>query len=74
MTGRRADDHLHREYWEKTDQHRFEDEVSAELRGVKQEVKKLNDRITLLLGALALVAFALPIIAPFVRAALGISQ
>lgn len=64
---RRVTDHVHPEYWEAADQHRFEDRISRELHGVKSEVKNLNRTMTLLLGAIAIVAFLLPIVSPFIR-------
>lgn len=74
MTGprRRADDHAHQDYWRTDQQHRFEDRMASELQEIKEEVRSLNGRLTLLLGALALIAFALPIVAPFVRSALNL--
>ena len=64
---RRASDHVHLEYWEESQQHRYEDRMAAELQNIRSEVKKLADRILLLMGALGLLAFVLPIAAPFIR-------
>ena len=64
---RRITDHSHEQYWEETDQHRYEDRISAELKGIKEEVGKLSARITMLMGAVAVLAFLLPLIAPFIR-------
>jgi hypothetical protein len=71
---RRIDDHVHDEYWQERDQHRFEDRLSEELKGIRGEVKSMNNRLTLLTGALALIAFMLPLIAPFVRSIVGIGN
>jgi hypothetical protein len=58
--------------WTVEQQHRFEDRVSQEVHSLRNEVKGLADRVTLLLGAIALLAFAIPVIAPFVRNLLGV--
>ena len=64
---RRATDHVHDEYWEESQQHRYEDRIASELNGIKVEVGKLATRITMLMGAVAILAFLLPLIAPFIR-------
>ena len=64
---RRVTDHAHPEYWEESQQHRYEDRIAAELQGIKQEVSRLATRITMLMGAVAVLAFLLPLIAPFIR-------
>lgn len=69
---RRASDHVHTEYWTEIEQHRYEDKITDELKGLRREVKALSDRLLMVIGALALLAFTLPIIAPFIRAALGL--
>jgi hypothetical protein len=78
---RRADDHNHPEYWTADAHHRFEDRTAKELQSLKAEVEKvevkvgeLTTRITLMLGALGLIAFLLPIISPFVRLWLGVES
>jgi hypothetical protein len=68
---RRINDHLHPEYWTELDQHRYEDRLANEVKGIKDEVGKLNQRITLIMGAVALMAFLLPVAAPFIRGLLG---
>jgi len=68
---RRITDHFHDEYWKETDQHRFEDRIASEVNGVKREVRSLNNRITLLMGAIGLLAFLLPLLAPFIRSLVG---
>lgn len=69
MTGprRRVEDHLHPEYWTEADQHRFEDRISRELNGIRGEVREAGTRITYLMGGLAVIAFLLPLVAPFIR-------
>jgi len=69
---RRAEDHVHPEYWEETQQHRFEDRVGQELGGIKQEVSKLRQTVTMMIGAIGILAFLLPVIAPFIRSVLDI--
>lgn len=69
---RRASDHVHPEYWEESQQHRYEDKIGAELNGIKHEVKTLSDRILLVMGGVGLLAFVLPLIAPFIRGLFGI--
>lgn len=74
MTGpkRRTNDHVHPEYWGREDHNRFEDRVTAELISLEKAVEGLKSRLTLLLGALMLVAFLLPIAAPWVRDWIGV--
>lgn len=78
MTGaprrRAADQHFHPEYWTETDQHRFEDRMVKEMEGIREEVRLLSQRMTLLLGGLVLLAFLLPLIAPFIRDWLNLPQ
>ena len=79
---RRLTDHVHPGYWTQEQQHRYEDKVSrevGELRkdfreeadGFRTELGRMNNRLLLLLGGLGVVAFVLPIAAPFIRAAIG---
>lgn len=74
MTGprRRSDDHVHEQYWEAGEQHRFEDRISGELNGIRQEVGKLRQQVTMIIGAIGILAFLLPVIAPFIRSVLDI--
>lgn len=67
---RRASDHVHNEYWEILDQHRFEDRIADEMKGMRQELRSLRQTVTLLMGAIGILAFMLPIIAPFIRSVL----
>lgn len=64
---RRVDDHLHPEYWEVSDQRHYEERIGNELQGLRRDVKSLADRVLMLIGALGLLAFILPIVAPFIR-------
>ena len=73
---RRVTDHYHPEfasYWSRTDQHRYEDQTDSELRQIREELTKLRAQITLMLGAIGLVVFLLPIIAPFIRSMLNLT-
>lgn len=72
---RRISDHYHPEfasYWSKADQHRYEDQTDTELRAIREELQKLRAQITLMLGAIGLVVFLLPVVAPFIRSLLNI--
>ena len=76
---RATDNHVHMDAWTRAEQHRFEDrmanelkDVSEEIGGVRDEVRSLNNRMTMLLGGLAILAFLLPIAAPFIRSLIGI--
>lgn len=64
---RATDHHLHPEYWTEQDQYRFEDRIGKEIHGLREEVRQIASRLTMMLGALALMAFLLPLIAPFIR-------
>lgn len=64
---RATDHHVHTEYWTEADQYRFEDRISREIHGLREEVRGIAARLTMMLGALALLAFLLPLIAPFIR-------
>jgi hypothetical protein len=69
---RRVTDHWHPEYWTEQEQHRFEDKLTREMEAFRLELKGLANRLTLMLGALALLGFLLPIVAPFLRDFLSI--
>jgi hypothetical protein len=64
--------HYHPDLWTEVQQHRYEDRVQSELRDLKQAVDKLTVRVTMLLGAIALLVFILPVAAPFIRGFLGL--
>jgi hypothetical protein len=70
---RRVTDHIHQEYWRETDQHRHEDEIGQRFSRIEQAIEKLTQRITYLMGAIGLLLFLLPIIAPYIREFLGVS-
>lgn len=67
-----ARDHVHEGIWTTAQQHRFEDRVGDELEGLRADVRKIADRVTLLIGGVALLAFILPIVAPFIRSVIGL--
>lgn len=64
--------HHHPEYWTERDHDRFEDRVTRELSKLRSDVERLSARVTLLLGAIAVIAFILPILAPLIRPLFGI--
>lgn len=70
--GDSASDHWHPEYWTTDQHHRFEDRVSAEIKELEVAIDKLTYRVTMMLGGLTLIALLLPILAPFMRAILGL--
>jgi hypothetical protein len=70
---RRITDHIHQEYWRETEQHRYEEEVGKRIGRVEGAIEKLTQRITLLMGAIGLLLFVLPILAPYIRDFIGIN-
>ena len=75
MTGgprRRADDHVHPEYWLAEDHHRFEGGIKEELKKLREDMDAIGQRLTLILGGLAILAFLIPLISPFLRAFLNL--
>jgi hypothetical protein len=64
---RRITDHYHPDYWTRSEQHRHEDRMSREVENLEQAVRMLANRVTLMLGALALIGFLIPIVVPFIR-------
>jgi hypothetical protein len=70
---RRITDHIHQEYWRETEQHRYEEEVGRRIGRVEGAIEKLTQRITLLMGAIGLLLFVLPILAPYIRDFIGIT-
>lgn len=77
MTGgrpqRRITDHIHQEYWRESEQHRYEEEISNRVSRIEAAIEKLTQRITYLFGAIGLLLFLLPIIAPYIRDFIGIN-
>lgn len=69
---RQTDDHVHPDYWTRESHYRYEDRMHGEFQQLEKAVDALKTRITLMIGGLMIVAFLLPIIAPFVRAFLNI--
>lgn len=64
---RRVTDHVHPDYWTEADQHRFEDRIANELKGIREDLEKVTTRVLIMFGGLILLAFLLTFIAPFVR-------
>jgi len=46
--------------------------MSEEFRDLRNSVERLTNRVTLLMGAIGLLIFIIPIAAPFIRSLLGI--
>lgn len=69
---RRADDHVHPEYWTSEDHHRFEGRVERALESLREDLDAIGMRITLLMGALGILAFLVPLVSPFIRAWLNL--
>ena len=67
---RRISDHYHPDLWSEMDHHRFEDRLRQELKDLREQVSSLSNRMMLLMGAVALMVFLIPIVAPFIRGAL----
>ena len=68
---RRITDHWHPDYWTRPEQMRHEDRMTKEVESLEQAVRLLANRVTLMLGALALIGFLIPIVVPFIRGFLG---
>lgn len=68
----RGTGHYHPELWTVDQQHRYEDRVTDEIRELERAVTQLTNRVTMLMGGIALAIFLIPIIAPFIRGLLGI--
>lgn len=65
-------DHIHPEYWTQHDHERFEDRIAIEIRSLHSSVDKMNNRLTLLFGGIAVIGFVIPVIAPFIQKILGL--
>jgi hypothetical protein len=72
-------DHWHIEYQTHDAQNRYEeriqkvlDEIRREQAEIRDELQTIASRMLLMMGGLGLVAFLLPIIAPFLRDLLGV--
>ena len=64
---RRITDHWHPDYWTRPEQTRHEDRMSKEIESLEAAIRLLANRVTLMLGALALIGFLIPIVVPFIR-------
>lgn len=69
---RSGPEHYHPELWTRDAQHRYEDRTGRELERLEAAVDRLTNRVTLLMGAIGLIVFILPIAAPFIRGVLGL--
>lgn len=70
---RNADgDHYHPEYWQREDQHRYDDRTRAEIQRLERAVDRLTQRVTLLLGGIGLLVFVIPIVSPWIRSFVGV--
>jgi hypothetical protein len=69
---RRVTDHWHVEYQTHEAQIRYEQRIEKQLEEIRDELQVLANRMLLMMGGLGLVAFLLPIIAPFLRDLLGV--
>jgi len=67
MTQRRANDHLHPEYWSQRDHDRFEDRIAEQIHELREEVHLLATRMAWLLGAIAVLVFLIGLLSPFLR-------
>ena len=64
--------HYHPDLWTREAQHRYEDRMESDMQRLSQAVDRLTGRVTLMLGAIGLLVFVLPIAAPFIRGFLGL--
>ena len=64
--------HYHPELWTRDAQHRYEDRVGNDLKDLEKAVTQLTNRVTMLMGGIALAIFVIPIVAPFIRGMLGL--
>lgn len=53
-------------------QHRYEDRIAGDVKDLRASVDRLTQRVTMLLGAIALMVFLIPVLAPFIRGFLGL--
>jgi len=68
----RGPSHYHPELWTRDAQHRYEDRIAGDVKELRVAVERLTQRVTMLLGAIALLVFVLPVLAPFIRGFLGL--
>jgi len=78
MTGgrpqRRVTDHVHPDSWQKEDQHRFEDGLREELKEIRNDLERLANRVLMIFGGIAVLAFIIPLLIPILRDWLNIPQ
>jgi len=65
-------EHYHPDIWTKEDHHRYEDRVSKDIQILEGAVEKLTTRVTLMIGAIGVLGFVIPLLAPFIRAFLNL--
>lgn len=61
-----------RRSWTLAEQHRYEDKVDKRLGDIEKQLDAIGTRLTLMIGAIGLLAFILPVVAPFIRIWLGV--
>ena len=71
-SSRTGDDHVHPDAWSKEDHNRYEDRIAKEIQNLEVTVEKLTTRVTLMIGAVGVLGFVIPLVAPFVRAFLNL--
>lgn len=64
--------HVHSQYWTEREHERFEDRLTPEIQGLRNEVRLLANRLTLILGAGAVVIFLINMLAPIFQGLFGI--
>jgi hypothetical protein len=69
---RRVNDHWHVEFQTHEAQLRYEARMEKQLDEIRKELDVIANRMLLMMGGLGIVAFMLPIIAPFLRDLLGV--
>jgi hypothetical protein len=69
---RRVSDHWHVEYQTHDAQLRYELRIEKQLEEIRRELDVIANRMLLMMGGLGIVAFMLPIVAPFLRDLLGV--
>jgi len=68
----RPGNHYHPELWAVDQQHRYEDRTKEDFEKLEKAVDRLTQRVTMLLGGIALLVFVLPIVSPWIRAFVGV--
>lgn len=64
--------HVHPEYATEGDLHREIGRVTDEVKGLRGDVQNLSSKFTMVMGAIGILAFLIPIAAPFIRSLLNI--